>query len=75
MRIELTKERAKRMLDQPRQGDQGNFDEMLDWFMGAADCVALAERAMLYILSPKEQYPRADIALAIGVVEREKGWK
>lgn len=49
------------------------FPEMLDSLLGAPDEEQFKNFVVLYITSP--EYPRPDIALATGIVSREKGWK
>jgi hypothetical protein len=46
--------------------------EMVDSLLHAPDEEQFKNFTMLYILDMK--YPRADIALATGIVSREKGW-
>ena len=47
------------------------WDEMVHWFAGAQTEAELSDRVLLYVLSPPEQYPRQDIAMAQKLRERE----
>ncbi|MCK5641013.1 MAG: hypothetical protein KAJ19_09460 [Gammaproteobacteria bacterium] len=53
--------------------DQRNFDQMLLMFNEAADKAQFDQIVLLFLLD--KSFARSDIASAVGIIERNKGWK
>lgn len=56
----------------PQAEDREKFDRMVTFFRTAGSQIALKQMTMMYTLD--HSYSRSDIMLAMGTVEREKGW-
>lgn len=55
------------------EGGEAAFNDMLSFLRTSETPEMFKDRTMLFILH--EETPRQDIMVAIGRVEREKGWR